>query len=74
MRSTVSERGQTAIPARLREKYDINAGTQLEWLDEGGVIKVVPLPGDPVAALRGRGRGERLTERLLRTRAEEQDG
>jgi AbrB family looped-hinge helix DNA binding protein len=71
MRSTVSERGQTSIPASLRERYDLKPGTQLEWLDEGGVIKVVPLAADPVAALRGRGRGERLTERLLGMRAEE---
>lgn len=69
----MSERGQTSIPASLRERYNLKPGTQLEWLDEGGVIKVVPLAADPVAALRGCGRGEGLTARLLRARAEERE-
>lgn len=35
------------------------------WLDEGDVIRVIPVPADPVAALRGSAKGERLLEHLL---------
>lgn len=67
-RTTLSRRGQTVVPAALRRRYGIVEGTQLEWLDTGAGLKVVPVPRDPIAALRGIGRGERLTERLLTER------
>ncbi|MBI4506280.1 MAG: AbrB/MazE/SpoVT family DNA-binding domain-containing protein [Chloroflexi bacterium] len=67
-RTTLTKRGQTVIPAVLRRRYGIVEGTQLEWLDTGVGLKVIPVPGDPITALRGIGRGERLTERLLAER------
>jgi len=30
-RTTVTERGQTAIPARLRREYHVQPGTELIW-------------------------------------------
>jgi len=30
-RTTVSERGQTSIPARLRHEHQIKTGTELVW-------------------------------------------
>lgn len=68
MRSTVSQRGQTVIPAELRRRYGITNGTEIEWFDTGAGLKVVPIPSDPVAALRGIGRGEKMVERLLEER------
>lgn len=59
------------IPAAIRKRYGIGEGDRLEWLDEGGCIRVVPVAGDPVKALRGRGRGEGLTSRLLEARRED---
>ena len=69
MRSTVTRRGQTVIPAKLRGRYGLGEGSQVEWIDTGAGLKVVPVPADPIAALRGSGRGERLNERLLAERA-----
>ncbi len=69
MRTTVTRRGQTVIPAKLRGRYHLDEGSQVEWLDTGAGLKVIPVPADPIAALRGTGRGERLTERLLAERA-----
>jgi AbrB family looped-hinge helix DNA binding protein len=68
-RTRLTSRGQTVIPAALRRRYGIVEGTQLEWIDTGAGLKVIPVPADPIAALRGSGRGERLTERLLAERA-----
>jgi len=73
MQTAVSKRGQTVIPAAIRNRYHIDADVRLEWLDDGETIRVVPVPRDPLRALRGRGRGERLTERLLAERGAERD-
>ena len=73
MQTAVSKRGQTIIPAQIRKKYRIQPGDFLVWLDDGQTIKVVPVPADPVRALRGRGRGEKLVERLLATRREDRN-
>jgi bifunctional DNA-binding transcriptional regulator/antitoxin component of YhaV-PrlF toxin-antitoxin module len=34
-KTTVTERGQTAIPARLRREYDVVPGTELVWEEAG---------------------------------------
>jgi AbrB family looped-hinge helix DNA binding protein len=35
MKSTVTARGQTAIPAEIRRRYNIKPNTKLEWIDDG---------------------------------------
>jgi len=73
METAVTKRGQTTIPASIRKRYQIKEGDCLVWLDDGQSIKVVPVPADPIRALRGSGRGERLLELLLATRREERE-
>jgi AbrB family looped-hinge helix DNA binding protein len=65
METSVTKRGQTVVPAAIRRRYHIDGGSRLVWLDDGETITVVPVPADGLTALRGRGRGRRLTERLL---------
>lgn len=69
MRTTVTQRGQTVIPAELRRRYHLEQGDQIEWLDTGSGLQVLPVAADPIAALRGSGVGERLVARLLEERA-----
>jgi AbrB family looped-hinge helix DNA binding protein len=71
MQTTLTRRGQTVVPAPIRKRYDIREGDQLVWLDDGQTIKVIPVPSDPIRALRGAGRGERLVEKLLISRQED---
>ena len=71
MESTVTERGQTAIPAALRKKYGLKAHMKLVWVDTGGGIRVVPVPTDAVKSFRGVFKGLGLTESVLKDRREE---
>ena len=71
MRTTVSTRGQTAVPAEIRRRYGIEEGSRLEWVDDGRSIRVIPVPADPVKALRGSAKGEGLYDRLMEERARE---
>lgn len=73
METAVSKRGQTVIPAALRKRYGITTGDRLVWLDDGHTIRVIPVPDDPIRALRGCGKGERLVEALLNARSEDRD-
>ncbi len=68
MKTLVTKRGQTVIPAPIRKKYGISEGTVLQWIDTGEEIKVVPVPKNVIKAMRGIARGERLLENLLRER------
>jgi len=45
----VTSRGQTVVPAPLRRRYRIDAGTALEWIDTGQDIRFIPLPSDIVS-------------------------
>ena len=73
MQTAVTKRGQTVIPAPIRKRHHIQEGDYLVWLDDGEVIRVIPVSSDPIQALRGSGRGERLVERLLVARREDRD-
>jgi AbrB family looped-hinge helix DNA binding protein len=69
MKTTVTERGQTVVPAKIRRDHGIEPQTRLEWIDDGRSIRVVPLPGDPIRASKGASKG--LGRRLLDERARE---
>lgn len=73
MQTAVTKRGQTVIPAAIRKRYRIDNGAHLVWLDDGETIRVVPVADDPLQSLRGRGRGKKLTERLLSERRKDLD-
>lgn len=70
MRSTITERGQTVIPAEIRRQFHLGPADRLEWLVDPQGIRVVPVRSDPIQAFRGRGKGG-ATERLLRERRDE---
>jgi AbrB family looped-hinge helix DNA binding protein len=69
--TTVTRRGQTNIPAAIRRRHDIKEGDRISWLDDGETIRIVPVPADPIGALRGSGRGSSLLAALLRQRRED---
>jgi bifunctional DNA-binding transcriptional regulator/antitoxin component of YhaV-PrlF toxin-antitoxin module len=66
MKTTVTARGQTVIPAKIRKAHQIYISTKLEWIDDGETIRVVPLPMDPIETAKGISKG--LRRRLMKER------
>ncbi len=71
METTITERGQTAVPAAIRRKFRIMPGQKLQWVHDGELIYIHPVPKDPVAAFRGVAKRESLLKALLRSRRED---
>lgn len=72
MRKTrVSRKGQTVVPASLRKQFKIGPNSQLVWSTDGNLIKVTPLPENPVKVLRGFSEKRPLGKVLLRKRRED---
>ena len=51
--ATLTEKGQVIIPAEIRARHGLTPGTQVEFVDEGGTIRLVVRrrvkPSDPSA-------------------------
>lgn len=68
----VSTKGWVVIPKDLRKKYGLKEGTQVQVVDYGEVLALIPLPDDPAEALHGMlAGGPSLTAELLDERARE---
>ena len=71
---TVSTKGWVVIPAEYRKKYNVHAGTEVEVVDFGGGMSLVPQMKHPIREAHGLLRGNRkLTAALLAERAEERN-
>ncbi|MGA3372095.1 MAG: AbrB/MazE/SpoVT family DNA-binding domain-containing protein [Terracidiphilus sp.] len=66
--ATVSSKGQLVIPAALRKKYRLKAGSRVAVEDYGGEIRVKPNPYDALLALRGKYARYPLEEDLMEER------
>jgi len=70
MRSTITARGQTVIPAQIRKYFHLSPSDRLEWIIDNEGIRVIPVAEDPILAFRGQGKGESVA-RLLDERAKD---
>jgi AbrB family looped-hinge helix DNA binding protein len=71
MKTTLTRHGQTVVPAEIRKHHNLQEGDKLIWIDDGQVVKVILTDSDIVKALKGSGKGYKLTERLLAERRAE---
>jgi AbrB family looped-hinge helix DNA binding protein len=66
--ATISSKGQLVIPAKLRKKYRLKAGSRVAIEDHGGEIRIKPNPYDALLALCGKFAQYPLEEDLARER------
>ncbi|MSQ15568.1 MAG: AbrB/MazE/SpoVT family DNA-binding domain-containing protein [Dehalococcoidia bacterium] len=68
----VSKKGWAVIPHDIRERYNIQPGEQVQVVDYGGYIAIVPAPENPLRMARGLLKGgSSLTQALLEDRRQE---
>jgi len=72
MRSTVTARGQTVIPAEIRRIFNLTPADRLEWVVENDSLRVFPVREDSIEAFRGKGKGGAV-KRLLEERAKDRE-
>jgi AbrB family looped-hinge helix DNA binding protein len=72
MNVILSQKGWIVIPAALRKKYGLKPGANLQVVDYGGVLSIIPAMRDPIKQGRGLLKDiPSLTEDLLKEHAEE---
>lgn len=69
----ISEKGWVVIPQELREKYRLEKGTPVRFVDYGGLLSIVPVASDPVTGGFGLLRGKNLIGRLLEEHRRERE-
>ena len=65
MTVTISGKGWVVIPAELRRKHNLHPGTQVQVVDYGGVLALVPKLHDPVNQAAGMLKGHKSLRRAL---------
>jgi AbrB family looped-hinge helix DNA binding protein len=71
--ATISSKGQLVIPADLRRKYRLKAGSRVAIGERDGRITVTPNPLEAVLALRGKYAGLPLEEDLAEARRQDEE-
>ena len=61
LKSKVSVRGQTVIPQEIREQLGIEPNSEVAWVVRDGMVKMIPIPEDAIAASRGMLKGSGIT-------------
>ena len=70
MESTVTVRGQTAIPVAIRRSNSIKQKTKLEWIDDGHTITVLPYSERPHSSASRKFKDADLLRSLLKSKKE----
>jgi AbrB family looped-hinge helix DNA binding protein len=71
----VSNKGWVVIPSELRKRYQLNPGTEVQIVDYGGILAIVPVKENPIEESAGMlaGSGRSLTQALLDDHNQELD-
>ncbi len=72
MKTKVTRKGQTVVPAPIRKQLNIGANSNLIWTFDERIITVIPVPEDPIRSLRGMTDGMGLRKALILRRKEDE--
>ena len=74
MNVRLSSKGWVVIPAAMREKYGLKPGSDVQVVDYGGVLSLVPALKDPIQAGAGMlNGGESLTQAIVEEHRQERE-
>ena len=65
MKAKVSTKGWVVIPAALREKYGLKPGADLQVVDYGGVLAIVPAFKNPIKDGAGMLKGDKSLSQAI---------
>lgn len=72
--SKLSEKGWVVIPNSIRKRYGLEKGDQVNIIDYGNIISIIPLSADPVKESAGLLKGDSsLTQDLLKQRKRDKE-
>jgi AbrB family looped-hinge helix DNA binding protein len=72
MNVRLSQKGWVVIPAALRAKYGLKPGSDMQVVDYGGVLSLVPALKDPIQAGAGMLKGgDSLTQAIVEEHRQE---
>jgi AbrB family looped-hinge helix DNA binding protein len=54
----ISQKGWVVIPSKLRQRYHLEPGAEVQIVDYGGVLAIVPMRANPLDAYPGMPAGE----------------
>jgi AbrB family looped-hinge helix DNA binding protein len=70
----LSQKGWIVIPAALRKKYDLEPGAELQVVDYGGVLSIIPSVENPIKEGSGILKGaDSLTEAMVEEHRQERE-
>jgi AbrB family looped-hinge helix DNA binding protein len=74
MNVRLSSKGWVVIPAAMREKYGLKPGSDVQVVDYGGVLSLVPALKDPIQAGAGMLKGgNSLTQAIVEEHRQERE-
>ena len=66
--ATVKAKGQLVIPVDIRRKFQIDQGTRVAFMEEGGRLFIQPVTDEFIDNMRGVLAGRGLPDRVERSR------
>jgi len=73
MKTKLTKRGQTVVPSAIRKRFNLGESTMLQWMVEGDIITVLPIPKNPVEALKGAMKGHVSFEKFMNDRRSDRE-
>jgi len=73
IKTKVTRKGQTVVPAPIRKQFGIGEHSRLMWSSDGNMIRVFPVAEDPILELRGFTKGKNLRSALIRERKKDEE-
>ncbi len=73
MKTKLTKRGQTVVPSEIRKRFNLDESSMLQWMVEGDIITMLPIPKNPVEALKGAIKGQVSFKEFMDDRRSDRD-